>query len=73
MAIYAIIHSALHLFGSFPKITANDNDAIERNDMLRKRFDHPPSYAELLFMTYPGITGLLLLITTLSIATTSLR
>jgi len=73
MAIYAILHSAFHLFGTFPHITHDDNETIQKNKMLRKTFDHPPSYTELLFMSYPGITGLLLLIVTLVIATTSLR
>jgi len=73
MAIYAIIHSAFHLLGTFPHIAKQSQEDLEKDDTISKTFDHPPSYTDLLFKSYPGITGLLLLITTLTIAITSLR
>ena len=73
MAIYAVTHSLFHLLGSFPHITQDNNETLQKNKKISERFDHTPTYFELLFMTYPGVTGLLLLIITLTIAVTSLK
>ncbi|CAI2376895.1 unnamed protein product [Moneuplotes crassus] len=73
MVIYAIFHSLSHLFGTFRHISNADYDKLRENKRFRDRFDHTPTYSELLFQTYPGITGLLLLVVTITIGITSLK
>jgi hypothetical protein len=73
ISIYAIIHSAFHLCGSFPHIAGLDYADIQKNNGLKSQFDDTPTYAQLLFQTMTGITGILLLLVTLTIAVTSFR
>lgn len=73
MAIYAFWHSILHLAGSFPKLSQLSDQELLDHAQLRDLFDSPPTYWDLLFKTSTGITGILLLIVTMTIAITSMR
>jgi predicted ferric reductase len=73
ISIYAIIHSTFHVCGSFPHISGADYEDIQKNDRLKFEFDDTPTYTHLLFGTHTGITGIMLLFVTLTIAVTSFR
>jgi hypothetical protein len=61
-----------HLAGSF-RILSESDDLEEVNEALNKNLNEKPSYADLLFGTMTGVTGLLLLIIILLMAITSLN
>lgn len=73
MIVYASLHTLIHLFATFPHMANLDQETFNKNKQLREQFDTPPTYAQLLFTTFPGITGLLLLLVTLIIGVTSIK
>ena len=73
MTIFAIIHTACHLMGSF-RILAENKNLEQINDHLAvKAFDRHYSYVQLLFTTIPGITGIILFLWLMLMAITSMR
>ena len=72
MTIYSVIHSWCHLVGSFRIISEEDDVERINNNHGGEDFEHSPTYSELLFMTLPGITGLMLLAIILLMAMTSM-
>lgn len=69
---YAMIHSACHLFGTFRIIVDSDLENINSH-LLYYKFNEKPSYLQILFTTLPGLTGVMLLVIILLMATTSMR
>lgn len=59
--IYSWIHTIGHLSGSFVAMTTQPLEIINK-DLMYWRFKSRPTYAELLFATIPGITGIILLL-----------
>ena len=71
ITVYSIIHTVGHLTGSVRALDHED-DIDEINRVLtHKRFDAHKSYAEILFKTVPGVTGILLLVIICTMCITS--
>lgn len=73
ITFYSVVHTIGHLTGSI-RALHNDKHLEETNEVLtKKEFRTHKSYAELLFATLPGITGILLLSTICLMWVTSLE
>jgi len=60
--VYSVVHTIGHLTGTFRKMS-NEKNVDKLNDALTYyQVEEHKSYAELLFTTVPGITGILLLL-----------
>ncbi|CAI2380621.1 unnamed protein product [Moneuplotes crassus] len=71
ITFFSIVHVVGHLSGSIKKFSeAKDIDNVNEVT-LNHNFDGKKTYAELLFLTLPGITGILLIIIIIAIAITS--
>ena len=71
VAIYGTIHSIIHLTFTF-RIMSNA-DVEDVHDWIGEDLDGEITYPKLLFTTLEGITGLILMISIIAIAITSLR
>jgi len=71
ITFYSIVHTVGHLTGSVRELH-EEEDMEETNDVLTyKEFKSHKSYAEILFTTIPGITGIMLLIIICTMCITS--
>eukprot|EP00899_Mesostigma_viride_P005010 jgi/Mesvir1/1450/Mv14439-RA.2 len=61
LALASVGHTVCHMAGTFVHL-ARDFTLVEVNGILGEHFSHRPSYARLLLLTVPGLTGVLLVL-----------
>ncbi|CAI2386301.1 unnamed protein product [Moneuplotes crassus] len=58
--IYSTIHTICHCAWSVPALSKDDNFPAIKANISTFGFDHSPSVAEVVFLTIPGLTGIIL-------------
>ena len=73
MTFYGILHTIGHLLGSFKKFSEEKDINNVNRITLNKNFDGRRTYLQLLFLSIPGSTGIVLVILMLAMAFTSMQ
>jgi NADPH oxidase 2 len=71
--IYSVIHTIGHLSGTIRKIDQEEDLEKVNDHLTHYEFSSKKSYAELLFWTVPGLTGVILLLIIILMGVTALQ
>lgn len=70
--IYSTIHTVCHLYGTVPIMSDPSNFQVIKENVSTFGFTKPPTIGEMLFLSIPGLTGVVLQIAITLMLVTSL-